>query len=267
MTATTPKPVSWRLILDGEYSGAHNMARDEALLLCQNASTPPTLRFYNWHPACVSIGRLQKSSSSIIGNSAFDIVRRPTGGRAVLHQHEITYCAVIHQEHLPRAARSVVGAYNWLSAGFLEGFKLLGLQPQLAAPHKASTPAPANCFNAAAQCDFLVDGRKLIGAAQCRKGDAILQHGAILLEVDEAAWHQAVGGAMAGATSLRVLGVLASRGEIIQSLVEGMKRAHGISLSDGGLNEQERELASRLHKGKYCNPDWNERGVTPALFS
>jgi lipoate-protein ligase A len=260
--------VSWRLILDGEYSGAWNMARDEALLLSQNASTLPVLRFYSWNPACVSIGRLQKNFDfSPLQNSPFDCVRRPTGGRAVLHQHEITYCAVVHQEFLPREARSVVGAYNWLSAGFLEGFRILGLDAQLAAPHKASTPLAANCFQAAAQCDFLVGGRKLIGASQCRKGNAILQHGAILLEVDESAWHKAVGGAMDGATSLRALGVLASREQIIAALAEGMARAHAIYFAPGSLTVQEHGLASRLHTSKYTSSRWNEQGELPQLFS
>jgi lipoate-protein ligase A len=152
--------VNWRLILDGEYSGAWNMAIDEALLLCAGEDatcrvSTPALRFYGWNPPCVSLGRLQKNFDfSGAQELGFDVVRRPTGGRAVLHQHEITYCAVIHETHLPRESRSVVGAYNWLSAGFLEGLKSLGVAARLADPHKASTPAAANCFQSAAQCDF-----------------------------------------------------------------------------------------------------------------
>jgi lipoate-protein ligase A len=239
------------------------MARDEALLLCQDESTPPVLRFYDWNPACVSLGRLQKKSEFIIQNSSFDVVRRPTGGRAVLHQHEITYCAVIHERHLPRESRSVIGAYNWLSAGFLEGLKILGVEAQLAQPHKASTPAAANCFNAAAQCDFLVDGRKLIGAAQCRKEGVILQHGAILLDVDEAAWQNAIGGEMADAVALRALGVLAAHEEIIAALCGGMERARGIAFERSGLSSSEQQVASRLHARKYASPAWNERAQLP----
>lgn len=254
---TTP----WRLILDGAHSGAWNMARDEALLLHQDASASPVLRFYDWNPACVSMGRLQKNSSFMIHDSSLPFIRRPTGGRAVLHQHEITYCAVIHQARLPREARSVVGAYNWLSAGFLEGIRILGLDARLAAPHKSSAPSAANCFQAAAQCDFLVEGKKLIGASQCRKGDAILQHGAILLDIDAKAWQEAIGGAMSGATSLRALGVLALREEIIAALCGGMARAWNISFEASGLSREEQKTASQLQERKYSSSDWNERGV------
>jgi lipoate-protein ligase A len=254
--------VNWRLILDSKYSGARNMARDEALLLCASESTRPVLRFYRWNPPCVSLGRLQKNFDfSGAQKCGFDVVRRPTGGRAVLHQHEITYCAVIHEKHLPRESRSVVGAYEWLSAGFIEGLKTLGVRASLSDAHGKSTPVAANCFNAAAQCDFLVDGKKLIGAAQCRKHDVILQHGAILLELNTAAWNNSIGGVMEGATALRELGVLASREAIIAALVGGMERAWNISFEVCGLNREEEQVASRLHAQKYSAPDWNERGV------
>ena len=263
--------MNWRLILDGEYSGAWNMARDEALLLCggesppsespPSESPPPVLRFYSWNPPCVSLGRLQKNFDfSGAQKLGFDVVRRPTGGRAVLHQHEITYCAVIHEKYLPRESRSVIGAYEWLSAGFIEGLKLLGVGASLSDAHSKSTPVAANCFNAAAQCDFLVDGKKLIGAAQCRKNDVILQHGAILLELDEAAWKESIGGAMEGAISLRALGVLSPREEIVAAIVTGMERAWNISFASSSLTREEQQVASRLHAHQYSAPDWNERG-------
>jgi lipoate-protein ligase A len=248
------------------------MARDEALLLCsgwglaRHAPTP-VLRFYNWNPACVSLGRLQKPDSAFrIQHSAFDMVRRPTGGRAVLHQHEITYCAVIHESHLPRESRSVIGAYEWLSAGFIEGLKTLGVDARLSSAQRrgAARCAPTNCFNAAAQCDFLVDGRKLIGAAQCRKDGAILQHGAILLEIDRDAWASAVGGAMSDAVALRDLGVLSSRDEIIEALCDGMSRAWDISFEQSALSVEELQVARRLHEHKYSASEWNECGRLPA---
>lgn len=262
--------MKWRLILDGEYSGAWNMARDEALLLCQGGDatngettirdSTPVLRFYSWNPACVSLGRLQKNIDfERVQSTPFDVVRRPTGGRAVLHQREVTYCAVIHEQYLPRESRSVIGAYEWLSAGFLEGFKLLGIEAQLSPAH-TGRDAPTNCFNAAAQCDFLVEGKKLIGAAQCRKNDVILQHGAILLDVDEASWQNTIGGAMKDAVSLRRLGVLVPREEIVHALCDGMKRAADISFTASGLTDGELQVARRLHAKKYSCREWNEHG-------
>ena len=257
----------WRLIYDREYSGACNMARDETLMLCQSENSAPVLRFYGWRAPCVSIGRLQKQFNFERAASAgFPVVRRPTGGRAVLHQREITYCAAIHQSRLPRESRSVVGAYNWLSQGFLSGLQTLGIHAQLSAPRNGSTPGgnisnAANCFQTTAQCDFLVGDKKLIGAAQCRYHDVILQHGAILLEIDEAAWQKAIGGAMRGAVSLRALGVLQPREEIIAALAAGLERAWNIAFESSVINPIEAKLASRLHQQKYATGDWTRQGM------
>lgn len=251
---------NWRLIREGAFSGAWNMARDEALLLNQDATTSPVLRFYDWNPSCISLGRLQKDTSFIPTDTAFDWVRRPTGGRAVLHQHEITYCAVIHESYLPRESRSVIGAYNWLSTGFIAGLQTLGVQAQLSAAHARSATVADNCFRAAAQCDFLVDGRKLIGAAQCRNHGVILQHGAILLEIDSQAWSGVFGDVMNDAVSLRSLGVEASRETIVEALAQGLARSWNVALCDSQLNDTEVELASRLHSSKYSNAEWNLYG-------
>ena len=257
----------WRLILDGEYSGAWNMARDEALLNSADASTPPVLRFYDWNPACVSIGRLQKKFAA---SPDFDFVRRPTGGRAVLHQHEITYCAVLHREHLPCESRSVLGAYHWLSRGFIAGLEALGVRAELSTKSAGrSTPSAANCFQNAAQCDFVVDGRKLIGASQCRRNDVILQHGSILLKVDESAWRRGLGGendltAMQAAVSLRQLGVLQSRQEIVFALCEGMRLVWNIEWERSPFSDKETHIAAQLHAAKYALAAWNGNSIDPA---
>lgn len=255
---------TWRLIRDGEYSGAQNMARDEALLLTQNENSTPILRFYNWSAPCVSIGRLQKNFDfERAQNAGFEVVRRPTGGRAVLHHHEITYCAVLHSSHLPRESRSVVGAYNWLSTGFLAGLQTLGIRAQLGAARAGSTPSiAANCFGSAAQCDFLVGDKKLIGAAQCRKNDVILQHGAILLDIDETAWHNAIGGAMNSAVSLRALGVLTKRQDVMAALVSGLENAWNIQFQNSVISASESVLASRLQRRKYSALSWTRCAVT-----
>lgn len=252
--------MDWRLIRDGAFSGAWNMARDEALLCKQEVNTAPVLRFYDWNPACISLGRLQKDISFISHPSPLNWVRRPTGGRAVLHQHEITYCAVVHESHLPRASRSVIGAYNWLSTGFIAGLETLGVSAQLSTAHGRSAVVADNCFQAAAQCDFVVDGRKLIGAAQCRRHGVILQHGAILLEIDEQAWRVAVGGAMGDAVSLRDLGIRQSRETIVEALAEGLARSWNVSLQVSEMSDAEVELASRLHIQKYSCDAWNLSG-------
>ncbi len=262
--------MKWRLILDGPAPGAWNMAVDEALLLAHAAGeSPPTLRFYAWNPACLSLGRLQKTWESATDAAPFDVVRRPTGGRAVWHQHEVTYAAVVRQELLPRANWSVVGAYQWLSRGFLPGLRALGANVELAAVADggavATKPRPgANCFTVSTgDCDFTVDGRKLIGAAQCRRDDTILQHGSLLLAIDEAAWRQAAGGTMANAISLRDIGLDVTAEVVARALAAGFARGHELDLGLGTLSAAELTVARSLQRTKYGTQAWTERGTAP----
>ncbi|MDQ3812908.1 MAG: hypothetical protein M3347_03040, partial [Armatimonadota bacterium] len=211
-----------------------------------------------------SLGRFQDAqhhSPLTTHYSPFDLVRRPTGGRAVLHQHEITYAVAIGEELLPPGARSVIGAYRWLSAGFIAGLEQLGVAATLARANPPAHQRATNCFAAASQCDFLVDDRKLIGAAQCRKQGVILQHGSILLDIDHAAWEATVGGSMADAITLKSLGVTASREDIIAALCAGVERILHASLRPGTLDAPEMALAQRLRCEKYTRPTWNRQGI------
>ena len=252
----------WRLIQHNASSGAWNMAVDEALLESARQSGVPALRFYDWDPACISLGRLQKVPPSL-HQSTFDWIRRPTGGRAVLHQHEITYCAVIPEAALERQHRSVLGAYQWLSQGFITGLQQLGVAAELAPAHRGKRLAD-NCFSAPAQCDFVVDGRKLIGAAQCRRHGVILQHGAILVHIDAQSWQTALGGAMNGAISLHELGVEVKAPAIKFALVAGLEECHNIHFDASTLSDRETAVATKLHRVKYSQSGWNQLGKEPA---
>jgi len=252
----------WRLIQHDAASGTWNMAVDEALLEGARQSGVPVLRFYGWEPACISLGRLQKVPPSL-HKSTFDWVRRPTGGRAVLHQHEITYCAAIPETSLARPHRSVLGAYQWLSQGFITGLQELGVTAALAPAHRGKRLAD-NCFSAPAQCDFVVDGRKLIGAAQCRRHGVILQHGAILVHINAQSWQTALGSAMNSAISLRELGVQAEAPEVTSALIAGLETRHGIHFDASALSGQETAVATKLHRTKYSQSSWNQQGKEPA---
>ncbi len=293
---TTPHSDTWRLLLDPPAEGAWNMAVDEALLLCHaDGTTPPTLRFYDWNPPCVSLGRFQDAyaiagantllksevltatlatpehsknqiAADTVGKTHLDspeytVVRRPTGGRAVLHHHEITYSMVLREALLPPGERSIVGAYRWLSAGFVQGLQSLGVQATLARGETAATNGHLeNCFASAARCDFVVEARKLIGAAQCRKAGAVLQHGSLLLEIDALAWHNLVGGPSEAISekmvSLHDLGVNENRGTIIAALCQGVAQTLGVQLEQGTLSEHEIKVAQGLHGSKYSRPGW-----------
>ena len=276
---------------DEALCGARNMACDEALLQTMREGDAPILRFYRWNPACLSIGRFQKFdevSGAKNGEIGRDWVRRPTGGRAVWHQHEITYSVVLHETLLPMGARSVAESYRRISAGFLEGLRLLGINAQIAPsetkPSDAQSStgisitrnAPSNCFGIATRADFVVDGRKLLGAAQCRKNGAILQHGALLLDADEKLWTARAGGSMARVVTLKSLNVRASRQEIIAALCQGMTNSwrddfasrHSVPsdfaesiFAESEMTASEIEMANSLHLNKYATPVWNERAT------
>ncbi len=255
----------WRLILDGAARGAWNMAVDEAILLSHaQHDAPPTLRFYSWEPFCLSLGRLQKQlpPAALDAQRDFDLVRRPTGGRAVWHAREITYCIVVRQEWLPSASRSVEGAYRWLSEGFLRGLRALGLPVEMA-PLGVRTNG-SNCFAASASCDFVAQGKKLIGAAQFRRDDAILQHGSLLLSIDENQWRHFAGGPMDAATSLEALGCTAPTQTVVAALAKGFAEVAGGNWGQGGLSEGELEVAQTLFREKYSRASWTfEAQVAP----
>lgn len=233
----------------------------------------PTLRFYGWEPACLSLGRLQKT----IPPHSDEVVRRPTGGRAVWHQHEITYSVAFPLEALPEGATSVIASYRWISSGFIEGLRALGVGAALAKGGErcgvdkvgGRSEAGLDCFAASAACDFVVDGRKLIGAAQCRKKSgehtAILQHGSLLLEIDAVAWQTAIGTPPVDAVTLRELGVTANRAEIVEALCQGIEAVLGIELLAGELTANERALAGSLRSDKYASVVWTVEAREPTL--
>ena len=252
----------WRLMRDGAATGAHNMAVDEALLHSA-ARGQSTLRFYAWQPHCLSLGRLQQALPPAVfdGEIGRDVVRRPTGGRAVWHAHEITYALAMPLDGLPAESRTVSGAYRWLSDGFCAGLRELGLPAQMAA--QGVRTQGSNCFAASASCDFLVDGKKLIGAAQCRRDDALLQHGSLLLSIDRAQWENHAGGPMHDAISLSDLGVAVATPPDIKRITEqlcaGFERATGARLDEGALSDAEIEQIERLQREKYEDESWTRQ--------
>jgi lipoate-protein ligase A len=254
---------SWRLLNDGAASGAWNMAVDEALWRSASEFGLASLRFYAWEPFCLSVGRLQKQlPTAALEERDFDLVRRPTGGRAVWHAHELTYAFAAPLEVLPPDARSVNGAYEWLSRSFVLGLQELGIPVEMA-PSGVRTRG-SNCFAASAHCDFVVDGKKLIGAAQCRDERAFLQHGSLLLRIEREQWERVAGGPMDSAISLEDLGLNAPPEQIRSALASGFERASGISLTPSVLRETETELAHALEISKYRDKDWTWSGQNDA---
>jgi len=180
---------SWGFIDSGHTSPAFNMALDELMVeWLSKGEIGPTLRFYGWSPAGISIGRFQDANKKIdfpqAANYGVEIVRRQTGGRAVLHDQELTYSVAVPETH-PAMPRSVKEAYLVISKGLLEGFRELGINAEFAIPESSREKTnSAVCFDKSSWYELLVDGKKAAGSAQMRRKGIILQHGSIPIEID-----------------------------------------------------------------------------------
>jgi lipoate-protein ligase A len=186
------------------------MAVDDALLLSVIEGELPAVRFYTWEPPTLSLGvnqSIHEVDRDECSRRGFGLVRRPTGGRAVLHHHELTY-SVIARETDPRVSGGVLESYRKISAALVAGLRHLGANVSLSEPDPAlyremararreSERDPTSaaelahgavCFSAASAYELGVGSKKLVGSAQARRGGAILQHGSILLDVDWDAW-------------------------------------------------------------------------------
>jgi lipoate-protein ligase A len=161
------------------------MARDRELLdELVAGSRPATLRFYSWDPACISLGLGQSEEildMQAVHAAGLDVVRRPTGGQALLHDREVTYSVVASQQD-PAVGGTLMQSYHAISEALLAGLATLGISGEGAPcePRPASGVTPI-CFASASAEEVLVDGRKLIASAQWRSRGAFLQHGSLLL--------------------------------------------------------------------------------------
>lgn len=174
--------MTFRLLKYKIFDAASNMAIDEAILESHRKGlTPPTLRFYGWAPPAVSIGYSQKMDDLTINrikSRGFDVVRRLTGGRAVLHFAELTYSFVASP---PILSEKLNEAYRQICNGLILGLKNLGVEADLGKSNKQYKDF-SDCFMATTQADLQVNNKKMVGSAQLRRQGAVLQHGSILLD-------------------------------------------------------------------------------------
>jgi len=268
---------TWRCILSGVGSGARNMATDHAI---QEAvalgAAPPTLRLYAWDPPCLSLGfaqplaQVDRARANSIG---WEIVRRPTGGRAILHIDELTYSIVLPEAD-PLVAGGVLESYHRLSQGIVAGLALLGLQAdvQPGVPLSQAERERPICFEAPSAYEITLQGRKIAGSAQVRRRQTVLQHGTIPLAGDitriclglafesetarESAREQLSSRA---ATLSAVLGHTISWDEAAQALRQGMASALGLELVMGDLTEAETGRREALEKDPYTSEAWTAR--------
>lgn len=177
----------WRLIFSNADSGARNMAIDEALLL--EVVDRPVLRFYGWQPHCLSLGYGQRSAivdRERLRARGCDLVRRASGGGAILHTQELTWCLVLPPQH-PLATLPHDAGYRRIAAVLMDALSSLGIPVSLQQRGDAVRPDNQACFATPARHELLVDGRKLLGSARVRRRHGLLQHGSLPLAGDLAA--------------------------------------------------------------------------------
>lgn len=276
MTTPNYQPTSWRLLNTGRSDGPTNMAVDEAISESVAAGeSQPTLRFYGWQPACLSLGLAQEwdvADWDSCGQQGWDIVRRPTGGRAILHIDELTYTVAV-PDHEPRVHGGVLESYQRLSEALAAGLRLLGLDPARARPYyQDKGEAGPACFDGPSHYEITIGQRKLIGSAQMRKKGVVLQHGCLPLQGDitriaKALMVDVPGQRMAIAARLQYrattladcLGRSLEFEQVAEALVQGFSQALNLTFVAGGLTPQEEARALELRSSKYTAESWTKR--------
>lgn len=255
----------WRLILDPPAEGPVNMAVDEAILLSTvRGEAPPAFRLYAWKSPTVSIGCLQDPGPLV--SAGLPIVRRITGGRAVLHHREITY-SIVCSSGDPLYQRGISGAYLLISRAVAAALEEVGLDVSLARsrPVRRALKSEA-CFRSASRYEVLLGGRKVVGSAQRRFKTGFLQHGSILLDIDRAMTEKLFG-ADALSSMASVADHLASfdEGELKDALIRTMARELQASFLQTSLTADEARLRDALMEKKYSNTCWNLSGEKAVL--
>lgn len=271
--------MKWRVIHSGIARPADNMAVDEAVLKAHAAGqVPPTIRFYGWQPAAVSIGYFQKATAEVdlseCRHQGIDVVRRLTGGRAVLHDAELTYSIVVSETH-PLVPHTITASYRFFSQGLLAGLKVLGIEAQLSMPRAAYSQtkrrqASAACFDAPSHYEVTICGRKLIGSAQVRKDGVILQHGSLLLQFNPKQVAALLNlptseakDTLAGMLAQRAISLAEAANreisweEACQAIQTAFGPALGVELVTGSLSQDEQKVAQELAATKYTQDSWN----------
>jgi lipoate-protein ligase A len=277
--STSYPPATWRLLVTPPCDGASNMAIDEAILhAVADGQSRPTLRFFQWQPACLSLGYNQhweEVNEEACRQLGYTWTRRPTGGKAILHTDEVTYSLIIPQDD-PRIRGDIVESYRTLSFGLLRGLKKLGVQATQATKddnvtnRRESKGGPV-CFDTPSRYEITWQGKKLIGSAQLRRRRVVLQHGTLplygslnrILDVlvfsEEERAVQTDLLPQRATTLAEVLGRELSNTEVEAALRDGFATELNLILEEIPLTETEKHMAERLLAEQYAHDSWNKR--------
>ncbi|MBN2045648.1 MAG: lipoate--protein ligase family protein [Anaerolineales bacterium] len=274
---TPSKPAIWRLIKSKPGRGPWNMAVDEAILESTiRGHNPPTLRLYAWDPPCLSLGYAQPVSDvnlPALETFGWDLVRRPTGGRAILHTDELTY-SVCGPDTDPVLAGDILSSYQRLSSAILAALQQIGLGVQ-ALPKEKETPGrPPEpiCFETPSNYEITINSKKLVGSAQSRRKNGVLQHGTLpltgnltritqVLNFPDATSRQAAGERLLErATTIHTsLGTEITWEQAAAAIINAFETVLNLDLIPGELTSTEVARAEVLLTEKFSNPEWNLR--------
>lgn len=264
----------FRFIDTGKNSGAMNMAIDEALLIAQaKYGSKPVIRVYEFFPPTLSIGYFQSALKEVdferLKQMGFDFVRRPTGGRAVLHDKELTYSITIAYPH-KILEMNLLDSFHFLSKGIIKAIEILGGNAYFSQTEEREVSSPS-CFASPTFSDILINGKKVVGSAQMRNKYGLLQHGSILYEVDiesifncfkleDAERRRLVEFGHKKISSLSLeLGKKIDFYQIKNALRIGMQEVLNEELIESKLTSLEWDIAYDLYKNKYNTIEWNFR--------
>jgi lipoate-protein ligase A len=277
-------PTTWRLLLSPFADGAINMAVDEAILnAIAEGKSLPTLRFFGWTPPCLSLGYAQPIADvdrERLTAHGWGWVRRPTGGRAILHTDELTYSVIAPMDE-PRVRGGVIESYRQLSAALMRGVALIGLQARseenpkskIQNPNHPITQSPNPvCFEVPSDYEITANGKKLLGSAQVRRRGVVLQHGtlplagdlgriceALRFESDEARESARLRIRERATTVAEVLGNDVPWEDAASAMQQGFAEALNLTFDEQPLSAFELGEMRRLREEKYAARVWNER--------
>ncbi len=269
----------WRLIKTEAASGSWNMAVDEAILSAiGRGEVLPTLRLYSWTPACISLGYAQPVSDvdkQKLEEKGWEIVRRITGGRAILHTDEMTY-SVCGPEDEPRLVGGILPSYQNLSSAILQALISLNL-PVTAASQKDKEENEIKnpiCFEVKSNYEISVDGKKMVGSAQARRKEGVLQHGTLPLHGDLTRIIEVLTKIdpkqkpefrermlQKAATVEMVLGSKITWEQAADAIKHGFEQELNIEFIEEELTKNEINDAELLAKEKYGMVDWTKKEV------
>jgi lipoate-protein ligase A len=253
----------WLFFPTAPADGASNMALDDALMRRAARTRDAVFRVYGWSGATLSLGRNQRARDCYNLDAAraagVGFVRRPTGGRALLHHREITYSATLPVAS-PHEARA---AYDFINTVLLDGLRALGVPATLASGTTAVAPGLRPCFDVPAEREIAVGTRKLVGSAQWRHDGALLQHGSILVHDDQRLTNELLrtpttGNPPAAATLADSLGRDPDGGEVANALLASLASRVGATISPFVMDEHVEQDACDL-RALYHDDAWTWR--------